>query len=212
MINVQNMTPEQFHAMKKRVQKDYVLKLEKEEKDVLLFQQIDALKREVELYNNILKEQTELIVDLDINERNIEIDTIIARHKWNNKKLKYNIVDKKQQSIFQFSIFTCELGENIGNEKSKTRPVIILSKNPFVSSIVIVAPITTTKVKNSIQINKHVKYGNVSGYIDLKHLRSVDKNRLSFRAIDRLLFDNEYSEDIGPIKPHIIKKFKELIV
>lgn len=99
-------------------------------------------------------------------------------------------------------IFWCDLGENIGDEANKKRPVVILSsskRNKRLSHIV-VAPLTSTiKYKKTddpssglkytfhflIQKNKYPFIENDS-VIKLEQIRTVSKNRLDGYPIGKL--------------------------
>ncbi|WP_423214208.1 type II toxin-antitoxin system PemK/MazF family toxin [Streptococcus equinus] len=99
-------------------------------------------------------------------------------------------------------IFWCELGENIGQEINKKRPVVVLSsskRNRRLSHVTI-APITSTiKYKKSGDVTSGMKYpfhflmkSNVYQFLDndsvikLEQLRTISKNRLDGCPIGQL--------------------------
>lgn len=99
-------------------------------------------------------------------------------------------------------IFWCDLGENIGQETNKKRPVVVLSsskRNKRLSHI-IVAPITSTvKYKKVDDATSGLKYPfhflmktSVYPFLDndsvikLEQLRTVSKNRLDGYSIGQL--------------------------
>lgn len=209
---------DEFHSLKESEKLPYLDKIGIKGCHELADSQISELTQEI---NSIIGNMQKKIVDIKkLNcpkEICILIDKILSKYKWANKKIEFTQTSDKQKSIFQYTIFNCELGENIGYEKSKQRPVLILSKNPHLKKIVMVAPITTSKVQNGIPL-KHTKFNKIYGYIDLSHIRSIDRSRLSEKSIDRLLFDSEYENipfengsPIVPIQKTIEKKFAELI-
>jgi transcriptional modulator of mazE/toxin, mazF len=99
-------------------------------------------------------------------------------------------------------VFWCDLGENIGQETNKKRPVVVLSsskRNKRLSHVT-VAPITSTiKYKKFGDVTSGLKYpfhflmkSNVYRFLDndsvikLEQLRTISKNRLDGYAIGKL--------------------------
>lgn len=96
-------------------------------------------------------------------------------------------------------IYFCELGENIGNEINKKRPVLIISSTKYnvKQSTVIVAPLTSRikyKYKNGKQDGLKFPFDFVlkqdyfpflkkDATVKLDQLRTVSKNRLSAKKI-----------------------------
>lgn len=210
---------EAFHSKKEQDKIDYLNGLTPEEKNKLLEDQQKSFTFELKKTLATISLNIDEIQGHDGGDDSIHLilDDYLSKWKWANKKIQYPITPKKQSSIFQYTIFYCELGENIGYEKNKTRPVLVLSKKPHLDNLVIVAPITTTNVSNGIPINE-TKFNKINGFLDLQHIRAVDKNRLDEKAIDRLLFASEYVDlstekgiTIVPIQETIARKFKNLI-
>ena len=109
-------------------------------------------------------------------------------------------------------IYFCELGENIGNEINKKRPVLIMSSTKYnkSQSTVIVAPLTT-KIKYKYKKRKRVglKYPfqfllrqddfpflKNDSTVKLDQLRTVSKNRL-------------YAKPLGIVDDKIMEKIYE---
>lgn len=68
--------------------------------------------------------------------------------EWIDKESKL-----KNRYLNQGDIYLCELGENIGHEESKERPVLILSDSRYnTNGLVTVAPLTST-----IKLNEKIK-------------------------------------------------------
>ena len=103
-------------------------------------------------------------------------------------------------------VFWCYLGENIGQETNKKRPVVVLSsskRNKRLSHVT-VAPITSTiKYKKPGDVTSGLKYpfhflmkSNVYRFLDndsvikLEQLRTISKNRLDGYAIGKLPDDD----------------------
>lgn len=62
---------------------------------------------------------------------------------------------QKERYINQGEIYLCELGENIGHEQTKQRPVIILSDTRYNSNgLVTIAPLTSTVKLNQVVVDK----------------------------------------------------------
>lgn len=140
---------------------------------------------------------------LSIDEQIIYLDNLLSFVDWTKIKYSYDF-SKTQKSIYQWSIFYCELGHNIGSEKNKTRPVLILQdmRDYLNSKTVLIAPITTgskAQYKHEIIIDTTEKK-RVSGIIDLSHIKSVSRARLDNTPKDRLLTDEEYKHYYGDKK------------
>ena len=72
---------------------------------------------------------------------------------WNSEKIKLsdqwidNEVNQRNRTMSQRAIYLCNLGENIGSEQCKLRPVLIVSNNKInKGNNVIVVPLST-KIK-----------------------------------------------------------------
>lgn len=207
----------EFHVMKEHEKINYLTKVGPDGCELLYKNQVQEIAAEVHNRASILKQHVTQLDESCNHQKNLFADEVLSKHKWANKKMIYRCVNNKQNRIFQFDIFNCELGENIGSEKNKTRPVIILSKYPINSQTVLIAPITTTEIKNGIPL-KHTKNSKVKGFIDFKQLRTVDKNRLTYNFIDRLLNEDEYKalsselgKTINPLQTLIRKKISALV-
>ncbi|MBU8802495.1 type II toxin-antitoxin system PemK/MazF family toxin [Bacillus licheniformis] len=91
--------------------------------------------------------------------------------------------------IYRGEVYWCYLGENIGNEESKKRPVVIIQnqKSNDHSPTTIVAPITnaTIDLPIAVPINR-AQNPNVTGTIDLGQIKVVHKARLIGNSIDKL--------------------------
>ncbi|WP_251865428.1 type II toxin-antitoxin system PemK/MazF family toxin [Enterococcus malodoratus] len=65
----------------------------------------------------------------------------------------------KQRYLNQGDVYLCELGENIGHEEAKERPVLILSDSRYnTSGLVTIAPLTSTiKLVENVKDRKSPK-------------------------------------------------------
>jgi mRNA-degrading endonuclease toxin of MazEF toxin-antitoxin module len=147
----------------------------------------------------------------DLNEKILHHDNLVSFVRWTYEKYKYGI--RQQKSIFQWDIFYCDLGHNIGSEKNKTRPVIIVQRTiGFLNAdTIMVAPITIGEdfdklYKHEVVIDRTLR-GKIKGKIDLSHIRAIDRSRLDERFTDRLLSKKEY-EDIFKKVPYIMTQSK----
>lgn len=65
--------------------------------------------------------------------------------KWISNQKKY-----KNRKINQGEVYFCEIGENIGHEQNKHRPVLVVSENRYnKNGMVTIVPLTKTLKKNS---------------------------------------------------------------
>lgn len=91
--------------------------------------------------------------------------------------------------IYRGEVYWCYLGENIGNEECKKRPVVIIQnqKGNDHSPTTIVAPITNSIINLPIAVPiNRTQNPNVTGTIDLGQIRVVHKARLIGNSIDKL--------------------------
>lgn len=169
--------------------------LDMEKRILLLESQINAIyyywNDSIEKTNGIMANNS--CINLD--EKIIFYDLLLSQSVWTNKKIDYPKSENKQ--IYQWGIFYCDLGYNIGSEQNKRRPVLVINDTSFVnSSIVLIAPISG----NGKNVYKHevvlleTAYNKINGKIDLSHIRAVSKSRLDGKPIDRLLTVQEYEK------------------
>ncbi|EKN68057.1 type II toxin-antitoxin system PemK/MazF family toxin [Schinkia azotoformans] len=136
-----------------------------------------------------------------IDKQILHYDQLLSFSNWTFSKYTYE--ERKQKQMYQWDIFYCELGHNIGTEKNKTRPVLIIQKTKgyLNAKTIMIAPITigenfTNLYKHEILID-HTERGKIRGKIDLSHIRSIDRSRLDEKYSDRLLKENEYISRFG---------------
>lgn len=124
-------------------------------------------------------------------------------HSWLNKKedLSHEFIENKEsfqrQIISIGEIYTCEIGENIGEEQCNRRPVLIVSKTFFnnSSSQVTVVPLSETirmktvtrqgkrKRRMSMQTHYRLKQSdfnflNADSAVKCEQIKSISKSRL----------------------------------
>lgn len=186
------------------------------DKIILLESQINNVyynwNNSVEKINDMMKNN----ICINLEEKIIFYDLFFSKSIWVNKQIDYPEIQPER--TYQWMIFNCDLGHNIGSEQNKKRPVIILNDTFFTkSSIMIVAPITGSgkKLYNPEVDIAETKYNNVSGKVDLSQMRSVSYYRFDNKPIDRLMNKEEYKTEYGSkqytmIQTIIIKKIKNI--
>lgn len=113
-------------------------------------------------------------------------------NRWSAQKLYYNIGKKRQRkwTVKRGEVYFVDLGENIGSEENKIRPVVVIQSNAYnfkspVFTVAIISssdltipdiqiPITGTyqfKDENGIQKN-------LCGAIDLGQIKTIGKERI----------------------------------
>lgn len=114
-----------------------------------------------------------------------------------------NSTDEKRRRINKGEIYLCELGENIGHEQCKTRPVIVLSSTRTNNNgQVVVAPLTSSiKTKNNsnkipryqthyILFKEKYKFLERTSAVMTEQVRSISTIRLT-RYIGTITKDDE---------------------
>lgn len=134
----------------------------------------------------------------DLKDKVLNIDNMHSQSDWSYRKY---IHDKtiKQKHMFRWDIFMCDLGHNIGSEKNKKRPVLIIqdTRDYLMASTILVAPITTTltkRFKHEVVLPKHQTKNGTYGIIDLSQIRVVNKSRMDNSYADRLVVKEEYGK------------------
>lgn len=117
--------------------------------------------------------------------------------KWNAQKLYYNIGKKSQRkwTVKRGEVYFTDLGENIGSEENKIRPVVVLQSNAynFHSPVFTVAIISSSTLTiPDIQIPITGKYPfvdengttkNLCGAIDLGQIKTIGKERIVSKKV-----------------------------
>lgn len=142
----------------------------------------------------------------------IEDEKLKLLNTWKNikEKLSLNFFQHSRNISFwpkeKGEIFWCELGENIGSETNKKRPVLVISsskKNKRLSHVIIAPLSTTVKYKKYGEPDSGLKYPHQflltkSNYpflksdsvVKIEQLRTVSKNRLIGYSIGSLDTDS----------------------
>lgn len=143
---------------------------------------------------------------------------------WFSKKLYYSIANehKRKWTVKRGEVYFVDLGENIGSEENKVRPVVVIQSTAisFGSPVFICAILSSSPVTiGGIQVQITGKYlyadqnGNqqkLIGAVDLGQIRTVAKERIVGKKICRL--GNEMDEiddklmNVFGLKPLLTKR------
>ncbi|WMJ79821.1 type II toxin-antitoxin system PemK/MazF family toxin [Clostridium sp. MB40-C1] len=137
--------------------------------------------------DNKIQEGTSL---QDMKKRAYHIRRIYNYALWVNEQIKINDNPQKSSRIVprRGEIWTCELGQNVGSEENKVRPVIIIQNNTGnkKSPTTIVAPISNRPKKIAVHIElreddyklENGEKNYVTGTILAEQIKVVSKARL----------------------------------
>lgn len=129
---------------------------------------------------------------------------------WNSQKLYYCFAKTHQRkwSVKRNEVYFVDLGENIGSEENKIRPVVILQANAynfsspvFTCAIISTSPITITDIQIPITgtyaYNENGVSKQLSGTIDLGQIKTIGKERIVSSKICTLVDEvNEMNDKI----------------
>ncbi len=146
-------------------------------------------------------------------EKTILLKSQLINH-WSAQKLYYSISKKHQRNwtVKRGEVYFVDLGENIGSEENKIRPVVILQSNAYnfkspVFTCAIISTSTPTIPDIQVQITKNYPYidnqnqsKTLSGAIDLGQIKTIGKERIVSHKICTLS-----SEEMNEIDIKIIK-------
>lgn len=119
---------------------------------------------------------------------------------WNSQKIYYSVAkdEQKKWTVKRNEVYFVDLGENIGNEENKIRPVVVIQANTysFKSPVIIVAIISSSKLTIpdiQIQLTGNYMYKDknnnnmlLKGIIDLGQIRTIGKERIISKKICQL--------------------------
>lgn len=126
-------------------------------------------------------------------------------NRWNAQKLFYNVGRKNQRAwtVKRGEVYFVDLGENIGSEENKIRPVVVIQSNAynFKSPVFTVAIISSSSLTiPDIQIPITGTYSftdengvnkNLCGAVDLGQIKTVAKERIVSTKVCDLLDEME---------------------
>lgn len=126
----------------------------------------------------------------DLKEKAFKIKSIFKYVEWVNKKMEMNDDSMERKSTIpkRGEIWTCELGQNIGSEENKIRPVIVIQNNTGNEKgpTTIVVPISNRQKKIKVHIQlRETDYvlvkgeaQKVTGTVLCEQIKVVSKVRL----------------------------------
>lgn len=113
-------------------------------------------------------------------------------NRWNAQKLYCNVGKKRQRTwtVKRGEVYFVDLGENIGSEENKIRPVVVIQSNSYnfrspVFTVAIISSSELTIPDIQVQITGtypfHDENGlekNLEGAVDLGQIKTVGKERI----------------------------------
>ena len=121
--------------------------------------------------------------------------------KWLSQKMYYSVVKANQRTwtLKRGEVYFADLGQNVGSEENKIRPVVVLQANSYnfkspvftcaiISSSQITIPDLQIQIENNYQYednDKNVKM--LKGTIDLGQIKTIAKERIVSRKVCRLV-------------------------
>lgn len=147
----------------------------------------DILKEYINIINNKIEQNNNIG---NLKKRAYNIKYICNYSAWVNEQMKMNDNLEKSSKIVprRGEIWTCELGQNIGSEENKIRPVIIIQNNTGNknSPTTIIAPISNRPKKIAVHIElresdyklEEGEKNQVTGTILAEQIKVVSKVRL----------------------------------
>ena len=129
---------------------------------------------------------------------------------WSSQKLFYSIerTYKRKWSVKRNEVYFVDLGENIGSEENKIRPVVVLqadaynfSSPVFTCAIISTSPPTIPDIqipiKGSYTYNEKGIAKQLTGTIDLGQIKTIGKERIISNVICTLSVEvNEINEKL----------------
>lgn len=121
-------------------------------------------------------------------------------NSWNSKKLYYCVGKRYQRSwtVKRGEVFFVDLGENVGSEENKIRPVVVIQSNSynisspvFTCAIISTSPATIPDIQIPITgvypfIDPNGQSATLSGTIDLGQIKTIGKERIISAKICKL--------------------------
>lgn len=117
--------------------------------------------------------------------------------KWNGSKLFYSIGRQYQRnwSVKRGEVYFVDLGQNVGSEENKIRPVVVIQANAYnfkspvftcaiISSSTMTIPDIQVPISGSYAYtDEHGTAQNLHGTIDLGQIKTVAKERIIEKCI-----------------------------
>lgn len=118
-------------------------------------------------------------------------------NRWNAQKLYYSVGKKCQQkwTVKRGEVYFVDLGENIGSEENKIRPVVVIQSNSynfnspvFTIAIISSSNLTIPDIQIPIKgiypfVDENGIKKNLSGAIDLGQIKTIGKERIVSKKV-----------------------------
>lgn len=162
-----------------------------EELRIFLNRRTESINQLIEQYESVINEK--LINNKKINpikKRAYDINNIYNYVSWVREQIKMNENVSRNTKVIprRGEIWTCELGQNVGSEENKIRPVIIIQNNTGNKNAptTIVAPISNRPKKIAVHIElrendyklENGEKNYITGTILAEQIKVVSKARL----------------------------------
>lgn len=136
---------------------------------------------------------------MNTDEQKVLIKSQKTNH-WSAQKLFYHVGKRYQRTwtVKRGEVYFVNLGENIGSEENKLRPVVVLQSNAynfnspvFTCAIISTSPITIPDIQINITesypyIDNNGDARQLSGTVDLGQIKTIGKERIVSRKICQL--------------------------
>src|SRR3712207_3033667 len=137
--------------------KNNINNMNDEELQIFLAKRIETVHQLINQYINLIKDKTRKNHKFKSNkQRAYYINNIYNYVSWVNEQIKMNENVSRDAKVIprRGEIWTCELGQNIGSEENKIRPVIIIQNDTGNKNAptTIIAPISNRPKKIAVHI------------------------------------------------------------
>lgn len=184
--------------------KNNINNMSDEELEIFLDKRVETVHQLINQYINLIKDKTRKNYKFKSNkQRAYYINNIYNYVSWVNEQIKMNENVSRDAKVIprRGEIWTCELGQNIGSEENKIRPVIIIQNDTGNKNAptTIIAPISNRPKKIAVHIElresdyklENGEKNHITGTVLLEQIKVVSKARLG-RHIATL--DNGFME------------------
>ncbi|KEI03074.1 type II toxin-antitoxin system PemK/MazF family toxin [Clostridium botulinum] len=171
--------------------KNNINNMNDEELEIFLDKRIETVHQLINQYINLIKDKTRKNHKFKSNkQRAYYINNIYNYVSWVNEQIKMNENVSRDAKVIprRGEIWTCELGQNIGSEENKIRPVIIIQNDTGNKNAptTIIAPISNRPKKIAVHIElresdyklENGEKNHITGTVLLEQIKVVSKARL----------------------------------
>ncbi|ABK62571.1 MULTISPECIES: type II toxin-antitoxin system PemK/MazF family toxin [Clostridium] len=164
--------------------------MNEEELKMFLDKRMATLDQLINQYIKLIKEKTKKNKFKSMKQKAYYINNIYNYVSWVNEQIKMNDNVSRDTKVIprRGEIWTCELGQNIGSEENKIRPVIIIQNDTGNKNAptTIIAPISNRPKKIAVHIElrendyklENGEKNHITGTVLLEQIKVVSKARL----------------------------------